>query len=286
MSAVWAYCVWSDYMRDALEQPPREHSSTKGAQGIMRRPRPSAPLVAALSLILLLPAPTATAQSQPEFDYEGAIGPAFWGRLTPAFAACSTGRRQSPIDLRNPRRRGVPRIRIDYRPTPLSIENNGHTFEAKPARRQTLSIARKRFRLVQFHPHSPSEHALRGRRYRMELHFVHQAADGERAVLAALVRSGRRNAAFGKALKALPRRAGAERVLEKRVNPYDLLPARRRAFRYAGSLTTPPCTEGIRWNVLQQSVELSSRQLRRYRSLFERNARPLQPPNGRRLTLG
>ena len=145
-------------------------------------------------LALALAAP-AMSQEPPEvaWDYEGAIGPAFWGELSPAFAACSTGRLQSPVDIRNAQPARVPRIRMRYRPTPLLVENNGHTIEALPERDQTLLIGSKSYQLVQLHPHSPSEHTLAGRRFRMELHFVHQAADGERAVVGAFVRRGRRN---------------------------------------------------------------------------------------------
>jgi carbonic anhydrase len=221
-----------------------------------------------------------------EFDYEGAIGPAFWGELSPAFAACSTGRLQSPIDIRDAQPARAPRIRMRYRPTPLVVENNGHTIEALPEREQTLVIGGKSYQLVQLHPHSPSEHTLAGRRFRMELHFVHQAADGERAVVGAFVRPGRRNEAYARIAGAAPARADEERELEERVDLYDLLPESRRAFRYSGSLTTPPCTEGIRWNVLATPVELSQRQINGFRRMLGRNARPTQPRNGRELIVG
>jgi carbonic anhydrase len=224
-------------------------------------------------LALALAAP-AMSQEPPEvaWDYEGAIGPAFWGELSPAFAACSTGRLQSPVDIRNAQPARVPRIRMRYRPTPLLVENNGHTIEALPERDQTLLIGSKSYQLVQLHPHSPSEHTLAGRRFRMELHFVHQAADGERAVVGAFVRRGRRNDAYARIAGAAPSQAGEEHELEERVDLYDLLPESRRAFRYSGSLTTPPCTEGIRWNVLATPVGLSQRQIDGFRRLLGTHA--------------
>jgi carbonic anhydrase len=124
-----------------------------------------------------------------------------------------------------------------------------------------------------------------GRRYPLEIHFVHQATDGERAVFGVLVKRGERNEAFAE-LGRLPRSEGGEREVEEPVNPRGLMPRRLTAFRYNGSLTTPPCSEGIRWNVAYCHIELSRRQIRRVRSIIGRSARPLQPRNGRRLVVG
>lgn len=165
------------------------------------------------------------------------------------------------------------------------MEHNGHTVEGIPEEEQTLRIGAKAFELVQFHFHTPSEHAVTGRRYPLEVHFVHQAADGERAVFGVLVRRGDRNEAFAD-LGRLPRSEGSETEVEEQVNLRGLMPRRLTAFRYAGSLTTPPCSEGIRWNVADSYVELSRRQIRRVRSIIGHSARPLQPHNGRALIVG
>ncbi len=241
-------------------------------------------LLAASVASLALAAP-AMAQGT-EWEYEGERGPAAWGSLDPAFAACSTGRLQSPIDLRGARAADdAERIRARYTPTALTVENNGHTVEAVPEEEQTLRIGSKRFNLLQFHVHTPSEHAVRGRRSPLELHFVHQADDGERAVLGVLVRRGERNESFAE-LGRLPRAEGQEVEVEERVDLRGLMPARLTAFRYSGSLTTPPCSEGIRWNVVDTPIEMSRRQLRRVRSITGLSARPLQPRNGRPLERG
>jgi carbonic anhydrase len=235
------------------------------------------------ALVLAVAAP-AMAQ-EVEWDYEGERGPASWGSLDPSFSACSTGERQSPVDLRGAEDRPAERIRAGYRPTRLVVENNGHTVEGIPEREQTLRIGAKSFELAQFHFHTPSEHAVTGRRYPLEIHFVHQAEDGERAVFGVLVKRGDRNEAFAE-LGRLPRAEGRETEVEERVNLRGLMPRRLTAFRYDGSLTTPPCTEGIRWNVADSYVEMSRRQIRRIRTILGHSARPLQPLGGRELVVG
>lgn len=234
-----------------------------------------------LALALAVPA---TAQ-EIEWGYEGDRGPANWGSLAPAFSTCSTGERQSPINIRGADRVDAARIRAKYTATGLTLENNGHTIEAVPEKEQTLRIGTKAFRLLQFHFHTPSEHAVAGRRYPLEMHFVHQAPDGERVVFGVLVKRGHRSAAYAE-LGRLPRVEGTEIEVEEPVNVRGLMPRRLTAFRYAGSLTTPPCSEGVRWNVADAYVELSRRQIRRVRSIIGASARPLQPRNGRRLIVG
>jgi carbonic anhydrase len=235
-------------------------------------------------VIALVVAASAMAQ-EADWDYEGERGPANWAGLDPAFSTCSTGQRQSPIDLRGAERVEAERIRASYPSTRLTIENNGHTVEGSPEKEQTLRIGSKAFQLVQFHFHTPSEHAVTGRRYPLEIHFVHQAADGERAVFGVLVTRGDRNEAFAE-LGRLPRIEGVETEVEDPVSLRGLMPRRLTAFRYAGSLTTPPCSEGLRWNVADSYVEMSRRQIRRVRSIIGPSARPLQPHLGRELIVG
>ncbi len=203
----------------------------------------------------------AMGQESVEWSYEGPTGPEFWSRLSPAFATCGEGSLQSPIDLRDPSRRPAPRIDTDYTPSALSELNNGETIEIRSDLAQTLVVGDKAYSLVQFHFHVPSEHLVRGDDAPLEVHFVHQAADGERAVLGALLDEGSRNTAFSSLAAVFPDNAGEERRVEASVDLTDLLPAARRAYRYPGSLTTPPCTEGIRWMVLAQPVRISQEQL-------------------------
>ncbi len=243
-------------------------------------------LTALLALAGLLTLAGPAMAQDVEWDYEGDRGPEAWGNLTPAFSTCSTGEEQSPINLTDATRGSdLPRIRARYRATPLLVENNGHTVEAVPEEEQTLLIGGKSYELAQFHFHVPSEHAISGRRYPLEVHFVHQAEDGERAVFGVLVKRGDRNQAFAR-LGRLPREEGQETEVELPLNPRGLMPRSLEAFRYAGSLTTPPCSEGIRWNVASDYIEMSRRQIRRIRSIIAPSARPLQERNGREIALG
>jgi carbonic anhydrase len=237
-------------------------------------------VIAALAL-----AGQAMAQESVEWSYEGPTGPEFWGSLSPAFATCGEGSLQSPIDLRDPRRRPAPRIDTDYTPSTLGELNNGETIEVRSDLAQTLEVGDKPYGLVQFHFHVPSEHLVRGGDAPVEIHFVHQAADGERAVLAALVEEGRPNAAFATLAASFPEAAGEETRVEAPVDLTELLPAARRAYRYPGSLTTPPCTEGIRWLVLARRVRISEQQLEALEEIVEGNARAVQPRHGRPLVL-
>jgi carbonic anhydrase len=166
---------------------------------------------------------------------------------------------------------------FDYRPTPLEVENNGHTIEVKVASGSYLRIGQERYQLVQFHFHTPSEHRLQGQEYPMELHFVHRNALGELAVVGVFLREGAANPI----IQRIWDRAEAEPAQAEMLDPEDLLPANRDYYRYAGSLTTPPCTEGVRWHVLHEPVDVSAAQVDEFRAIFPLNARPIQPLNGR-----
>jgi carbonic anhydrase len=138
-----------------------------------------------------------------------------------------------------------------------------------------LRIGQERYKLVQFHFHTPSEHRLHGEQFPMELHFVHRNALGELAVVGVFLREGAANPLIQQIWDAVSSEAGGQ------IDPEDLLPQNREYYRYAGSLTTPPCTEGVRWHVLTEPVELSAAQVDEFRAIFPLNARPIQPLNGR-----
>jgi carbonic anhydrase len=188
-------------------------------------------LVLGVSLAL---ASTASAQESVEWSYEGATGPANWADLSPAFSACGEGSRQSPIDLGRSSRREAAPIRTAYTPSAVSLEHNGETVELRSALAQTLFVGSKPYSLVQMHFHSPAEHAVARRIGPLELHFVNQAADGERAVLGAIVRTGRHNREFGRVRRALPRAAGLTAEIEAPLDLRRLLPASRRATATRG----------------------------------------------------
>ena len=184
-----------------------------------------ASLAVFLAFGVLAPAYTAHAQDSVEWSYEGATGPANWGSLSPAFRTCGEGSRQSPIDLRGAARRPADRIRTTYSPSAFTQLHNGETVEVRSDLAQTLLVGDKRYSLVQFHVHSPAEHTVAGALAPLEIHFVHQAADGERAVLGALARVGRDNPAFGLLAGSSPRTAGDETRVDVPVDLRRLLPA-------------------------------------------------------------
>ncbi len=229
------------------------------------------------------------AEKPAAFGYSGANGPSHWASLDPAYKECSAGRRQSPIDLKDAKRTALPKIDFAYRPAEVKLENNGHSVEAEPAPSSKIEIAGTEYALKQFHFHAPSEHRLDGRALPLEFHFVHEADGGGLVVLGVLVEEGRSNPAFSRLVDALPREEGERLSTEGKVSTLNLLPeAAGTASRwsYGGSLTTPPCTEGVRWEVFEDPIEMSRAQIDRYTAVYSDTNRPVQPLNGRRLAVG
>lgn len=245
----------------------------------------SVPFVLALLALTLTGAPAAASENC-SFSYEGATGPEHWWEIcTPRNFTCVAGTRQSPIDLPAAPEASLPKPVFKYRLAPFEVENNGHTIEVKVPPGSFLRIGQERYRLVQFHFHTPSEHRLQGQTYPMELHFVHSNAFGELAVVGVFLREGAANPVIQKIWDHIPHGAGVGEHDEE-IDPEDLLPVNREYYRYAGSLTTPPCTEGVRWRVLHDPIDVSAAQIDEFQEIFPLNARPLQPLNGRRVLEG
>jgi carbonic anhydrase len=232
------------------------------------------------------------ASEGPHWAYHGAEGPSSWGKLSPEFATCASGRAQSPIDIGETSSGSLPTLQSDFRPASLRIAhtehvadaiNNGHTVQVTYADgADTLTVGDTRYELVQFHFHVPSEHAVHGKRSPMEMHFVHKSASGQLAVIGVLVEEGAENPAFGPMLRNLPKAKGTERHYEHvKVDVDDLLPKVRTTYRYEGSLTTPPCAEGVKWLVMTNPLFVSRAQIAAFTKVLEANNRPLQPGNGR-----
>lgn len=219
------------------------------------------------------------------WSYTGEIGPAQWGDLSPAFAACKLGESQSPIDLSDAPNVRPHELEFRYAPAPLEIVNNGHTIQVNYSSGSTLIAGGKEYALVQFHFHRLSEHTVSGQPADMELHLVHQDAAGGLAVVGVLLNSGRHNQALEQVWAHMPTAADDKQLVAgTTINAADLLPANLSYFSYVGSLTTPPCSEGVRWFVLRNVVGLSPAQLDQFAALYPDNARPVQPLNGRAIT--
>jgi carbonic anhydrase len=218
----------------------------------------------------------ATASAQP-FAYFGERGPEHWGDLSPAYATCSTGLEQSPVDfgpltLLSTRRRG---LSLHYGETLGRIFNNGYTVEVETEGANTIEIDGVEFELLQFHFHNPSEHRFDGRGSDMELHLVHRSAAGELAVVGVLLNRGSTSGALSVVFDHLPTEVGVLEELPP-FNPRAFLPSSLVHYRYAGSLTTPPCREGVRWMVLAQPRTVSDEDMARFAAQVSFNARPVQ----------
>lgn len=217
------------------------------------------------------------------WGYRGPHDAAHWAEIDPNFKGCKTGHQQSPIDIRHAIRAELPPLEWDYRASPATVVNNGHTLQVNLSQAGALLLDGERFELQQFHFHTPSEERVNGRSHPLEAHLVHRNASGELAVLAVFIDQGAANTGLQAVFDQLPAKAGETQTLTSPLQVSDWLPTSRRYYRYQGSLTTPPCSEGVRWQVLQQPITASSRQIRAFQRLYPFNARPIQPLHGRRV---
>ncbi len=214
------------------------------------------------------------------WSYEGETGPANWGR-NPAWTQCATGTRQSPIDLRDGMKVDLEQIVFDYKPSSFNVTDNGHTIQVNVGSGNYITLQNRSFELIQFHFHRPSEERINGKSFEMVVHMVHKDADGKLAVLAVLLERGKAQPMVQTVWNNLP--------LEKHdtvspsivLDPADVLPARRDYFTYMGSITTPPCSEGVLWLVMKEPVQASPAQMALFARLYPFNARPVQPNSGR-----
>lgn len=219
--------------------------------------------------------------SKSHWSYEGETGPEHWGDLSPEFKVCQLGLEQTPIDLTGGMVGDAGEIVFDYHRLPLRLLNNGHTIQVNAEPGCTCTIAGKRYDLAQFHFHHPSEHRLDGKAFEMEVHFVHKSATGTLAVVGVFFRPGSFNAGLQPIFDRMPKSEGPEIEVSGSFDPSAFFPENRAYFRYTGSLTTPPCSEGLTWTVFREPVEASPEQIRQFASLFPNNARPIQPKNRR-----
>ncbi|HET9251448.1 MAG TPA: carbonic anhydrase family protein [Candidatus Eisenbacteria bacterium] len=235
--------------------------------------------------------PAPAAHEGLHWSYEGETGPAAWGTLSPGWTPCGSGQSQSPIDIHETMRAELPAMKRQFLPAQLRIIhkehvadeiNNGHTIQVNYTGGDTLRIGDEAFELKQYHFHSPSEHTVGGKHYPMEMHLVHKSPAGQLAVIGVFIEEGLHNAAFDPVWANLPKTKGAETHVENvTVDINQLLPKSTASYRYDGSLTTPPCSEGVKWIVMATPIQLSTDQVGAFRALVHGNNRPVQPLNGR-----
>ena len=219
-----------------------------------------------------------------EWSYEGDIGPKHWGSLSSAYILAKQGKQQSPVDISKPIEKDLPRVVFNYRPAKINLVYNGHTIEEEEGGSH-IRIDDKLFELKQFHFHAPSEHTINGSHADMEMHLVHKANDGAVTVIAVMIKQGAENMSFTSIWENLPTPEKSEVQVARTVDATDLLPGNHAYYQYRGSFTTPPCTEGILWLVLEVPIELSRRQIDKFKSIINGNNRPVQHLNGRKIYL-
>lgn len=223
--------------------------------------------------------------SETHWEYKGEHGPAHWSEIKADYATCGTGGLQSPIDIKGAKTAELPAIQFDYKDSPFKIVNNGHTIQVNFAEGSSITVDGKQYKLLQFHFHTPSEEAINGKRHDMVAHFVHKSDDGKLAVIGVLLdKSVTGSKAFATVMDRMPTEAGEERSYSNvTINPADFMPANKAYYSFAGSLTTPPCSEGVKWMVMKEQVKVPAKEVKAFQSIYKMNARPLQPSNNREI---
>jgi carbonic anhydrase len=236
-------------------------------------------------------APAEAHAGPPHWTYSGEEGAGHWGDLSADYAACKTGAHQSPIDIvttRTQAERSRLPLEISYPAVPLRIFNNGHTVQVSNSTAASMKVGGDTWKLVQFHFHSPSEHQVDGKNLDLELHLVHKSEKGELSVVGLLFKKGKENRSLAPVLDHVPAEVSKEASPVEGVNVdlSSLVPAKARYYTYDGSLTTPPCSEGVHWYVMSTVGEVSDAQLQQFRGATHGDTnRPVMARGARRVAL-
>ncbi|MDR2264835.1 MAG: carbonic anhydrase family protein [Enterobacter asburiae] len=218
------------------------------------------------------------------WSYEGEGAPEHWGELDDAYKTCQSGMNQSPINIDSTVKARLSPLQTHYTDGPVTLTNNGHTIQAaeKAETRDTITLDKQNWTLQQFHFHAPGENTVHGKKYPMEMHLVHKNADGELVVVAVMFDKGTANSELEKLWSVMPEQAGQNVTINQELDLNKLLPKNKTYWRFSGSLTTPPCSEGVTWIVLQKPLTLSAAQLAKFtHTMRHDNNRPVQSLHGR-----
>ncbi|MDC8758812.1 carbonic anhydrase [Janthinobacterium fluminis] len=215
------------------------------------------------------------------WSYEGETGPANWGKINADWTRCGTGSRQSPIDIRDGMKVDLEQISFDYKPSSFNVVDNGHTVQVTVSGGNYLTVQGRMYELMQFHFHRPSEERINGKGFEMVVHLVHKDAEGKLAVLAILLERGKPQNTIQTVWNNLPLEKHEVMAPSIVLDPLELLPQRRDYYTYMGSLTTPPCSEGVLWLVMKEPQQASAAQMALFSRLYPLNARPIQGSSGR-----
>ncbi|KHS97961.1 carbonic anhydrase [Pectobacterium polaris] len=236
-----------------------------------------------LSIVLMLSACSSALAADPvHWGYEGNGDPAHWGKLSPDFSLCETGKNQSPINIRQALDAQHDPLQLAFQSGTQQIINNGHTVQVNVGSGNTLVLDNETFTLQQFHFHAPSENEIDGKQFPLEGHFVYKDAAGALTVIALMFQEGEANLPLATTWQQIPAQVNQTEDVRTPIAIQSLLPTSLNYYRFTGSLTTPPCSEGIRWLVLDHPVTASADQINQFRSVMHHaNNRPTQPLNGR-----
>ena len=213
--------------------------------------------------------------------YDGEFGPANWSKINAKWSQCGKGGRQSPIDIRDGMKVDLEKLAFDYKPSSFSVIDNGHTVQVNVAGGNFLTVQNRSYELQQFHFHRPSEERINGKSFEMVVHLVHRDAEGKLAVLAVLLERGAAHDMIQTVWNNLPLEKHDTVQPSVVLDVAAMLPERRDYYTYMGSLTTPPCTEGVLWMVMKQPMQASPQQMAIFSRLYPFNARPVQAHSGR-----
>jgi carbonic anhydrase len=243
---------------------------------------------------------TATPEAKPSarpvhWGYSGDVNPSMWASLTPVYAACGEGKSQSPINLISSSPAGQPKLTVDFKTTSLKIAHhehvddildNGHTIQVTVEEGSSFTLNDKTFNLKQFHFHTPSEHSVDGKRLPLEMHWVHQSADGSFGVIGLLFEEGKSNENLAKIIEHLPSLPGeSNHFTDVKLDLNVHVSENISAYHYLGSFTTPPCTENVEWLVLRNKFTMSAEQIKAFSTRLNNNNRPVQALNDRKVSI-
>ncbi len=238
--------------------------------------------LAALAVMVAAAHTFAAESTLPAWSYKGATGPAHWGAEDSNYATCASGKAQSPVDIEKTTKQDLPALEFDYHAGPLTVTDTGHSFQVNFQPGSELKVDGAEYQLVQVHFHRPSEEYVKGRKYSMVAHLVHKNDKGDLAVVAVLLGKGKTNAFLKPIFDNFPVKGSKESVVANQtIDAEELLPTKHGYYSFDGSLTTPPCSENVRWFVLKTPVQMSGAQIAQFARRYAHNARPVQPLNGR-----
>ncbi|RUM55450.1 MAG: hypothetical protein DSY40_03970 [Nautilia sp.] len=222
-----------------------------------------------------------------EWGYTGEYGPENWGKLKPEYKMCAIGKQQTPINIKATKIESYKFIDMEYEHGAKNVINNGHTVQVNVKEGNIIKIDGKEYELKQFHFHTPSENHIKGKEYPLEAHFVHASKDGKLAVISVMFKENEENKILSKIWSKFPLKKGEKVELELSANDIkNLMPSNKSYYKFMGSLTTPPCSEGVTWIVFKNPVNVSKEQVKAFFNLLgHANNRPIQPTNDREIIL-